>query len=137
MNKIREGRGISEVLFPSLELLVNGGAYVSYDQPFYLVVKYYYETFISGGAYEEPDSPEFLELHSVKVKYPIYLSNDNGVTMSVDNRCELLEVFSDEQIRQVEDGLRKLAVEHVPFKYLAQEYFDDVEAQQKLGFNLK
>jgi hypothetical protein len=146
MNKITEGRNKALVSMERLDMEVNGHTHVSYEQPFFLDVLFYFEEAIKPLE-DDPGAREFIELISVRVQSPLYLSNNMGMTMSFDGRCELVNVLTDKQLDSVIVRLKKQSAGHVfyaePIRSTAKLYtfdtarlHDDEDEKRKLGFDL-
>jgi hypothetical protein len=64
-------------------------------------VKLEYWPHVKANSFEEPDEPEFLEVYSVTLLSPLYMTNFTGLTMSLDSRLNLLDILSNYQYERL------------------------------------
>jgi hypothetical protein len=95
MNNPSEGRSTRLAFVESLTLTLGECTQVKTLQAFPLSVSLDYFPFCKGDD-EEPDTPAFVELLSANVLGPLYLTNYEGISCSIDNRADILSLLSDE-----------------------------------------
>lgn len=105
--KITEGRGRMDVLIDKLSLCLNNSdTKIDITNAFYVTVGYYYEDAIKGNE-DEPPCDEYLEITSIRVCNPVFFTGYNGVTMTIDNRLELIDVLKEDQVEYVKIEMKK------------------------------
>jgi hypothetical protein len=144
VNKHIEGRGKATVKVDCIMVRV-GAAITTYECPFFVDVEFYYESEIKATE-DEPGCNEYVEAFNIRLLEPIYLVNDNGgVSVRLDDRCNLVEVLTMADIERIETDIKLVAQqprypEPIRTKLCTSDNLrlpEDDEVMRNLGHQLK
>lgn len=57
------------------------------------------------GDSEQPTDDEYLEIQSIQLLSPAWLTNGKGISVSIDGRCDLGTIFTNAQIDKLSNFL--------------------------------
>jgi hypothetical protein len=101
--KFKGGQSAALVLVNSLSLSVGQTTMKSHIAfPVRAMLEYW--PYIKGCD-EEPPEPEFIEIHSLTLLSPLYMTTFAGITLSLDSRINLLDILTDKQYDDVCEAL--------------------------------
>lgn len=99
------GASTALLIVDSLTLPVGHGGWVKSTLPFPVHIELEYWPKTGGNDWEEPMSDEYLELQDARVLAPQWLTNEKGVTVSVDARTNFLELLDTAQYDKMVSAL--------------------------------